>query len=302
LASKRSTNIEALDKGRALVAQIAFDLEVRVEREGRQVAILHAAAELAMQRRVGEIGDVPGHPRDGETAMRERALFEIAPAAPVGIGHHGLPSEFMERDVLRRVARRARDRQCREHALRIGRSPLQHLHAAHRAADDAEQCFDAQAIEQHGLRADHVGNCDDRKIQSPHLARRRIGRGRAGRSHATADHVRADDEIVLRIERAAGADHGLPPARFAGHRVDVGDMLVACQRMADQDCVGALGIELAIGLIGDLEGREIDAAIELQRLVQTEHHHLRRRMVGLVRTILAEDRRTGYRMHVCHDL
>ena len=52
--------------------------------------------------------------------------------------------------------------------------------------------------------------------------------------------------------------------------MDIGDVLIAGQRMADQDGVGALGIELAIGLIGDLERREIDAAIEPQRLVGAE--------------------------------
>ncbi len=198
-----AVGIEALDKGRALIAQIALDLEIGVERERRQLAVLHAPAELAMQRGVGEIGDVAGHARDGEPAMRLRALVEIAPAAPVRIGHHGLAAEFVERDVLRRMARRAGDRHRREHALGIGRGPLQHLHAAHRAADHAEQRVDAETVEQHGLRAHHVGNGDDRKIQPPRLAGRGIGRGRTGRAHAAADHVGADDEVLVRC-RAEG--------------------------------------------------------------------------------------------------
>ncbi len=102
-----------------------------------------------------------------EPAMRMGACSKIAAAAPVRIGHHRLTAEFVERDVLRRVPRRAGDRQRGEHALRIGRGPLQHLHAAHRSADDREQRVDAELIEQHRLRAHHVGNGDDRKIQ-PH--------------------------------------------------------------------------------------------------------------------------------------
>ena len=196
------------------------------------------------------------------------------------------------------MPRAARHRQRREHPLRIGRGPLQRLHAAHRAADHAEQRVDAEPVDQHGLRAHHVGNGDDRKIQPPQFAGGGIGRGRPGRAHAAADHVRADDEIAVGIERAAGTDHGFPPARLAGHRMDVGDMLIAGQRMADQDGVGALGIELAIGLIGDLERREIDAAIELQRLVGAELRHQRSRMVRLMRAILRMDRRTWYRLHV----
>ena len=295
-----AVGVEALDKGRALVAQIALDLEIRVERERRQIAVLHPPAELAMQRRVRQIGDMRGHPRDAEAAMRMGALLEIAAAVPVRIGHHGLPAEFVKRDVLRRMPRAAGDRQRREHALRIGRGPLQRLHAAHRAADHAEQRVDAEAIEQHGLRAHHVGNGDDRKIQPPHFAGGRIGRGRPGRAHAAADHIGADDEVAVGIERAAGADHGLPPAGLAGDRMHIVDVLVAGQRMADQDGVGAVGVEFAIGLVGDLERGEIDAAIERQRLVGAEQRDLRTRMVRLLRPLFGVDRRTGYRLHVYH--
>ena len=47
-----AVGVEALDEGRALMAQIAFHLEVGIERERRHLAVLQAAAELAMQRRV----------------------------------------------------------------------------------------------------------------------------------------------------------------------------------------------------------------------------------------------------------
>ena len=53
-----AVGIEALDERRALIAQIALDLEIGVERECRQLAILHPPAELAMQRGVRKIGDV----------------------------------------------------------------------------------------------------------------------------------------------------------------------------------------------------------------------------------------------------
>ena len=151
-----AVGVEALDERRALMAQIALHLEVGIEREGRHVAVLQPAAELAVQRRIGEIGDMRGHARDAKPAMRARAFGEIAAAAPVGIGHHRLTADLVEGDVLRRMPRAARDRQRGEHALRIGRRPLQHLHAAHRAADDAEQRLDAEPVDQHRLRAHHV--------------------------------------------------------------------------------------------------------------------------------------------------
>ena len=78
-----------------------------------------------------------GHPRDAEASMRMGALFEVASIVPVRIGHHRLPAEFVKRDVLRRMARAAGDRQRREDPLGISGGPLQHLHAAHRSARDA---------------------------------------------------------------------------------------------------------------------------------------------------------------------
>ncbi len=58
---------------------------------------------------------------------------------------------------------------------------------------------------------------------------------------------------------------GLPVIRFT-----LRDVLIAGQRMADQDGVGAIRIERAVGLIGDLKRREIDAAVERERLVGAE--------------------------------
>ena len=80
----------------------------------------------------------------------------------------------------------------------------------------------------------------------------------------------------------------------------IGDVLVAGQRMADQHRVGAIGVELAIGLVGDLERGEIDAAIEPQRLVGAELRDLRTRMIDLVRPIVGTDRGTGDRLDANH--
>ena len=82
--------------------------------------------------------------------------------------------------------------------------------------------------------------------------------------------------------------------------MNVGDMLIAGQRMEDQDGVGTVGIEFAIGLIGDLEGSKIDAAIEMQRLIGAEQRQPRGRMIRLVRALLGVDRRARYRLHVYH--
>ncbi len=171
--------VETLDEGRALMAQIALDLEVGIEGKGRVVAVLELAAEFAVQGLVRQIGDMRGHARDREPATR-LGLGEIAAAPPVGIGHDRLPADLMEGDVLRGMARGRRDRQRRKHALRIARRPLQHLHAAHRAAGDAEQRVDAEPVDQHGLGADHVADRHDRQIEA-HRACRSPDWSRPGR-------------------------------------------------------------------------------------------------------------------------
>src|SRR6185437_15114068 len=48
------------------------------------------------------------------------------------------------------------------HTIGIGRGPLQHLHAAHRAANHTEQLVDAQMLDQPLLRPHHVSDRDQR--------------------------------------------------------------------------------------------------------------------------------------------
>ena len=224
----------------------------------------------------------------------------IAAAAPFRIGHDRLTADLVEGDVLRRMPRGAGDRQRREHALRIALRPLQHLHAAHRAADDGEQRLDAEMVEQHGLRPHHVADGDDGKFQPPGLAGGGIGGGRAGRAHATADHVAADDEIAVGVDRLAGTDQGLPPALLAGDRMDVGDVLVAGEGMADEHGIGTRGVERAVGLVGDLERRQFHAGVELERLVGAEPGDLRRRIVRLLAAAFASRRLVSQRLDIDH--
>ena len=153
--------------------RVGFDLEIGVEGERRIFAVLEFAAEFAVQSRVRQIGDVRAHARDGEPAARIAALHQIAPAAPFRIGHDRLAADLVEGDVLRRMARGAGNRQRSKDALRIGRGPLQHLHAAHRAAGHREQRVDAEMVEQHGLRPHHVAHGDHGKFEAPRLAGRR---------------------------------------------------------------------------------------------------------------------------------
>ena len=82
----------------------------------------------------------------------------------------------------------------------------------------------------------------------------------------------------------------------------VGDVLVAGERVADQDGVRALGIELAVGLIGDLKRRKIDAGIEPQRLVASEPHERRLRVLRLARAARKINYRTDTGIGHCTHL
>ena len=85
-----------------------------------------------------------------------------------------------------------------------------------------------------------------------------------------AERVAADHEVTVGIERLAGSHHQLPPAGFAGDRVGTHDELIAGERVTQENRVGALLVERAVGLIGEREGPQGDTAIELERRLPAE--------------------------------
>ena len=184
------------------------------------------------------------------------ARVQIAAAAPVRIGHHRLPADLVEGDVLGRMAGGRRDRQRREDPLGIARRPLQHLHAAHRAADDREQRVDAEMVDQPRLGAHHVADGDHRQIEPLGLAGRRVGRGRAGGAHAAAEHIGADDEEAVGVDRPARADHGLhqPGLPVTGWGLATCWSPVSAWQI--RMALERVGVQRAVGLVGDLPGRE----------------------------------------------
>ncbi len=65
----------------------------------------------------------------------------------------------------------------------------------------------------------------------------------------------------------------------------VDGVLIAGQRVADENGVAALGVERAVCLIGDLEWAEIDPCVEAQRRVGRKTHEQRMRMVRFARAV-----------------
>ena len=82
-----------------------------------------------------------------------------------------------------------------------------------------------------------------------------------------------------------GADHGFPPTRLSGYRVVVDHVLIAGERVADENGIAALGVECAVGLVGDLQRGKIDAGIQAQRIVRAKAYDQRMRLIRFARTV-----------------
>src|SRR5690606_36194203 len=133
--------------------------------------------------------------------------------------HHGLPANLVKGDILRAVTGGAGDGDGAIYPLGVDGGPLQGLHPAHRAADNAEPAIDAEIILQHCLCADHDGDVDDGEGEAVGLAGLGVDLRGPGCPHAAAEAVAADDIISVRVEDLAGADHHAPPAVLAGDRL-----------------------------------------------------------------------------------
>ena len=251
------------------MAQIGFDLEIRIEPEAHRITILQAAAEFLGQPFFGQIGDMRRHARHGE-ARRRRFVGNICSARPYRISHDCLPANFVKRDILRAVAGRGGNCHNLLHPRRMVHRPGQRLHAAHRTTNHRRQRTDAEMIKQPRLRFHHVGDGDHREIHRERLARARIDARRPGAAHAAAQHIGADHEPMFGIDRLARPHQPRPPTGLARNGVGAGQILITCQRVAHQNRVSAIGVQLAIGFIGDGEFGQHTAA--RQREIPGQRH------------------------------
>ena len=136
--------------------------------------------------------------------------------------------------------------------------------------------FNAQVVNQQFLRTDHVADGDNRKIQPPRLSRFLVKSLRPGGAHAAAEYIGANDKITVGVDHLARTDHLFPPAALAGHGVFARNEVIARQCMADQYGIGPVRVELAPGLIGDIDALKLDPVIQTQRLLFRQTHALTR--------------------------
>jgi len=264
-----AVGVEAADELLALVGQVAFDGKLRpVQPVGQRRAALQAPSELLLHRGLAHVGDVGHHARQGQPGLWPGAVVVVA-VLPMRVGVDRLAACLVEGDLLGSGAVRAGQEEHRLDALWVGDGPLQRLHRAHAAPRHGEQAGDAQPVEQVTLRLDHIGDGDQREACPIRPAIRRERRG-AGAALAAADHVGAEHEVTVGVEQLARPDGFIPPARLLVRivRVRAGGVGVAGEGVADQDGVGAVGVERPVGLVGQGEGGQRLAAAQPQRNVK----------------------------------
>ena len=100
----------------------------------------------------------------------------------------------------------------RVHEAGMGVAPAPGVHAAHRGPGDQQQVVDAEVLRQQPvLRRHHVVVVVAREIHPQAVARPAGG--------AVADAVGQHDEVLARVERAAGAEERLGEASALWHNV-----------------------------------------------------------------------------------
>ena len=106
---------------------------------------------------------------------------------------------------------------------------------------------------------------------------------------AAAEIVDADNKKPMGVDGFTWADHVVPPARvFVLLAVITGDMMRAGKRMADQDRIAFVRVELAVGFVHQFVVRQACAATQRNGLIEarglrrnnTDRCEIRRMHVG----------------------
>src|SRR4029453_12439114 len=95
-----------------------------VEPVGDGVTVLQVATKFAVQRRFGKIGYVGGHAGDRQPSDRVSSEAQITPPTPIRVRYDRLATDFVKRNVLRRMTRGSGERNRRKHAIGVACPPL----------------------------------------------------------------------------------------------------------------------------------------------------------------------------------
>ena len=122
-------------------------------------------------------------------------------------------------------------------------------------------------VEQQFLRAHHVENRDEGEIDAVSATRDGIERRGTGGSLASAQDIRADDKKAAGVDGLAGTNEVVPPAWFSIRGgVPASAVVIAAQRVENDDRVVARGIECPVGFVTQRKSRNTLPALERERL------------------------------------
>ena len=222
-----------------------------------QAAVAQGAAEFFAQSVFCQIGDVPHHAGDAQTSARLGAVLRVVSFMEIGVGQDGLARHIVERDVLRAQTRRGRNHQRMAHPFGEIHRPLQRLHTAQAAAHHGRPLRNAQAVGQQCLAFHPVRHGHHREIRAVLPPCFGIGAQRPGAACAAAQIVQRHHEEFVRVDGFARANHVVPPARiFVVRAVPSGGVVRAGKRVANQNRVGFVGIQFAVGFHYQLKTRQ----------------------------------------------
>ena len=203
---------------------------------------------------------------------RRHAALVVIPAAVPARVLGQLLDELLRRRGPARALRRRHDRHDAAHEVRVGHRPLERLIAAIGGADDGDEMLDAQMVEQRLLRPHDVADGVAREIGAVGLAGLRVDRCRVGRAVGRAQHVGGHHEQPAGIDSLAWPDQLVPAADIAGlvafactgRAVGARGVMTAGVAVRVEHGVAAIRRERSVGLVGQRQLGEHDAALELE--------------------------------------
>ena len=286
--------VRDLGSGFAGIVQNALDLELVAERLRRVLALLGRAAAEGAVGPVAVIG-LQRHDRQrlGEPGIGRR-LAVIVALVPVRVDQDRRRPDIEPGDQLSVGLGRADHRHRLADHVGIARCPFIGLQRTHRGTSDHDELVDPKTLDQGLLDIDEIADGHDREIERVRLAGIGIDRGRAcGRGLGVAcvevhQRVGGEDEILVGINRLAGADDRVPVAGSGiGGGIFAGGVRIGREEMADQDRVGFVGVERAVALPADLDVLQRAPALrgvarqredflldqKLLRVRHSRHHH-----------------------------
>ena len=257
-----AVRVKAVYELASLVAQVAFDGQVEVERRGVcdgvvLVLLRLCALELLFHadgRKVGDMGELAGV-REAYVGLFR--LVVVVATVEVRVLRNHVPGHDFKTERLAREARRTGDNHDALDLRGVVDGPLHGLETTHGTAQDAVEFLDAETVGEFLLCMHHVADGDDGEGATVGLARARVDACGACGALASAEDVAADHKEAVCVDGLAGADEFVPPAGLlVVFGVPAGGVCVGGERRADPHRVVGCGVQLAVSLVTDVERGE----------------------------------------------